>query len=61
MKSAITRTSRSLLQGVLRGLMRAWVLVVPLVVALSLIRLGQLAHRKHSFAGIRHGDELLQQ
>ena len=44
MKSAITRTSRSLLQGVLRGLMRAWVLVVPLVVALSLIRLGQLAY-----------------
>ncbi|OYU30852.1 MAG: hypothetical protein CFE39_11235, partial [Comamonadaceae bacterium PBBC2] len=28
----------------LRGLLRAWVLVVPLVVALSLIRLGQLAY-----------------
>ena len=32
------------LRGSLRGLLRAWVLVVPLVVALSLIRLGQLAY-----------------
>jgi hypothetical protein len=32
------------LRGFLRGLMRAWVLVVPLVVALSLIRMGQLAY-----------------
>jgi phosphoglycerol transferase MdoB-like AlkP superfamily enzyme len=32
------------LRGFLRGLLRAWVLVVPLVVALSLIRLGQLAY-----------------
>lgn len=35
--SAVTR-------GLLRGLMRAWVLVVPLVVAMSLIRWGQLAY-----------------
>lgn len=32
------------LRGFLRGLMRAWVLVVPLVLALSAIRLGQLAY-----------------
>ncbi len=32
------------LLGLLRGLLRAWVLVVPLVVALSLIRMGQLAY-----------------
>lgn len=32
------------LNALLRGLLRAWVLVVPLVVALSLIRLGQLAY-----------------
>jgi len=44
MKSTITRTLNSLLHGILRGLARAWVLVVPLVVALSLIRLGQLAY-----------------
>ncbi len=35
---------QSLLRGALRGLLRAWVLVVPLVMALSLIRLGQLAY-----------------
>ncbi len=35
---------QKLLHGVLRGLMRAWVLVLPLVLALSLIRLGQLAY-----------------
>lgn len=44
MKSAIARTLTSLLHGALRGLMRAWVLIVPLVVALSLIRWGQLAY-----------------
>ena len=35
--------SRSV-SGMVRGLTRAWLLVVPLVVALSLIRLGQLVH-----------------
>lgn len=44
MKSATTRTLTTILQGFLRGLLRAWVLVVPLVLALSLIRLGQLAY-----------------
>jgi len=48
MKSTIARTLTSFLhaipRGLLRGLMRAWVLIVPLVVALSLIRLGQLAY-----------------
>ena len=48
MKSAATRRFNSFLQGSLHGfllgLVRAWVLVVPLVVALSLIRLGQLAY-----------------
>jgi hypothetical protein len=44
MKSTIARTLSSLLHGTLRGLLRAWVLIVPLVVALSLIRLGQLAY-----------------
>ncbi|MBK7315560.1 LTA synthase family protein [Candidatus Aalborgicola defluviihabitans] len=34
----------TLVHGLLRGLFRAWVLVVPLVLALSLIRLGQLAY-----------------
>ncbi|MBX9816949.1 MAG: hypothetical protein K2X79_02915, partial [Burkholderiaceae bacterium] len=34
----------TLLHGALRGLLRAWVLVVPLVLALTLIRLGQLAY-----------------
>lgn len=33
-----------LLNRILRGVLRAWVLVVPLVVALSVVRLGQLAH-----------------
>jgi len=40
----LTRTLTTILQSFLRGLLRAWVLVVPLVVALSLIRLGQLAY-----------------
>ena len=44
MKSTIARTLNSLLHGTLRGLLRAWVLVVPLVLALSLIRIGQLAY-----------------
>ena len=44
MKPAIARTLTTLVHGLLRGLFRAWVLVVPLVLALSLIRLGQLAY-----------------
>ena len=44
MKHAIARTLTSTLHGILRGLMRAWVLIVPLVVALSVIRWGQLAY-----------------
>ena len=44
MKSAIAGTLTTLLHGILRGLMRAWVLVVPLVLVLSVIRLGQLAY-----------------
>jgi phosphoglycerol transferase MdoB-like AlkP superfamily enzyme len=44
MKSAAARHLTTFLHGALRGLLRAWVLVVPLVVALSLIRLGQLAY-----------------
>jgi phosphoglycerol transferase MdoB-like AlkP superfamily enzyme len=36
--------SKILLQGTLRSLIRAWVLVVPLVVAMSMIRLGQLTY-----------------
>ena len=44
MNFSTTRTLTTLLQGFLRGLLRAWVLVVPLVVALSLVRLGQLAY-----------------
>nr|WP_315465463.1 LTA synthase family protein [uncultured Rhodoferax sp.] len=44
MKSAIARTLTTILHGTLRGLMRAWVLIVPLVLALSLIRWGQLAY-----------------
>ncbi len=48
MKSAVAKFTGSVLQaslrGLLRGLMRAWVLVVPLVLALSVIRLGQLAY-----------------
>jgi len=40
----LTRKLTTILQAFLRGVLRAWVLVVPLVVALSLIRLGQLAY-----------------
>lgn len=32
------------LNGLLRGLVRAWLLVLPLVLVLSLVRLGQLVH-----------------
>lgn len=42
--SAIARILTVLLHGTLRGLLRAWVLVVPLVLALSVIRIGQLAY-----------------
>jgi phosphoglycerol transferase MdoB-like AlkP superfamily enzyme len=42
--SAIARILTVLLHGILRGLLRAWVLVVPLVLALSVIRIGQLAY-----------------
>lgn len=44
MNFAPTHALNTLLHGILRGVLRAWVLVVPLVVALSLIRLGQLAY-----------------
>jgi phosphoglycerol transferase MdoB-like AlkP superfamily enzyme len=44
MKIALAHYLNSFLHGTLRGLMRAWVLVVPLVVALSLIRWGQIAY-----------------
>ena len=44
LKFATTHTLTTILQGFLRGLLRAWILVVPLVLALSLIRLGQLAY-----------------
>ena len=44
MSPVIARTLTTLLHGILRVLLRAWVLVVPLVVVLSLIRIGQLAY-----------------
>jgi phosphoglycerol transferase MdoB-like AlkP superfamily enzyme len=52
MQSTDSHPPRSLFQKILhsgvssflRGVLRAWVLVVPLVLALSLIRLGQLAY-----------------
>lgn len=40
----LTQLVRTALRGLLRGLFRAWVMVVPLLVALSLIRLGQLVY-----------------
>ncbi len=40
----IARYLTLFLNGILRGLVRAWVLVVPLVLVLSLIRIGQLVH-----------------
>ena len=42
--SFVAKHVNTLLGGLVRGLLRAWVLIVPLVVALSLIRLGQLAY-----------------
>ena len=44
MTFALARALTSLLHGALRGVLRAWVLVLPLVVGLSIIRLGQLAY-----------------
>lgn len=44
MKSVVPRIFTSLLHGFLRGMVRAWLLVVPLVLALTLIRMGQLAY-----------------
>jgi len=44
MTSAVSRFLNTFLHSLVRGLLRAWVLVVPLVVALSLVRLGQLAY-----------------
>ena len=37
MKSTLTRTLNTLLHGTLRGLLRAWVLVVPLVLDGALV------------------------
>ncbi|MES2584886.1 MAG: LTA synthase family protein [Pseudomonadota bacterium] len=42
--SIATRTLNSILHGTVRGLLRAWVLVLPLVLVLSAIRVGQLAY-----------------
>lgn len=44
MKSSIAHYLSIFVRGLLRGLVRAWVLVVPLVLAMSLIRWGQLAY-----------------
>jgi phosphoglycerol transferase MdoB-like AlkP superfamily enzyme len=44
MKSSIAHYLSIFIRGLLRGLIRAWVLVVPLVLAMSLIRWGQLAY-----------------
>ena len=44
MKPSIARTLNSILHGTLRGLLRAWVLVLPLVLVLSAIRIGQLVY-----------------
>lgn len=44
MPNSLSRFPLALLNGLLRGLFHAWVMVVPLVLALSLIRLGQLAY-----------------
>ena len=44
MKSLVSRFCQSLLQGFWRGLLRAWILVVPLLLALTLIRMGQMAY-----------------
>ena len=44
MLHAFSRFSLALLNGLLRGLFHAWVMVIPLVLVLSLIRLGQLVY-----------------
>ncbi len=44
MKSSVARTLNTILHGAVRGLLRAWVLVLPLVLVLSTIRVGQLVH-----------------
>ena len=44
MASLVSRFFQSLLQGFWRGLLRAWMLVVPLLLALTLIRMGQMAY-----------------
>ena len=44
MTSFAARFFQSLVHGILRGLFRAWVLIVPLVLAMSLIRWVQIAH-----------------
>jgi phosphoglycerol transferase MdoB-like AlkP superfamily enzyme len=44
MTHALARFLNTLLNGTLRGLLRAWVLILPLLVALSVIRWGQLAY-----------------
>ena len=44
MKPSIARILNLIPHGTLRGLLRAWVLVLPLVLVLSAIRVGQLAY-----------------
>lgn len=44
MIALVTRLLASLFRGLLRGVLRAWTLVLPLLVVLSCIRLGQLAY-----------------
>jgi len=44
MPNSLSRFPHAMLNGLLRGLFHAWVMVVPLVLALSIIRLGQLAY-----------------
>ena len=44
MTSLPARIFRSIVHGILRGLFRAWVLIVPIVLAMGLIRGAQIAH-----------------
>ena len=44
MKISVASAPSIALRGILRGLLRAWVLVLPLVLVLSAIRVGQLVH-----------------
>ena len=44
MGSLVAGFFSTLLRGVWRGLLRAWILVVPLLLALTLIRMGQMAY-----------------